>query len=391
MGPEVTTGLERLLGPDIDLVAGKSIGLIANPTTVDRSLSHAIDRLHGRKEVELQRLFGPEHGLRATAQDLEEVDDGADPVTGLPVLSLYGPTRVPTQEMLEGLDAVVFDIQDIGSRYYTYIWTMAHAMEACARDGVECIVLDRPNPIGGVEVEGNLIEGSHLSFVGLYSIPNRHGMTSGELACLLKAEFGIDCALTVVELQGWKRSEWFDETDLPWVLPSPNMPTLDTATVYPGACLIEGTNLSEGRGTTRPFETIGAPWLDAERFARALSEERLPGVAFRPVCFVPTFQKFAGELCHGVQQHVVDRHAYRPVRTGYAILRAARQQSEADFAWRPPPYEYELERPAIDILSGSADIRKMLEEGVPVSDIEESWQVDLSRFKTVRERYLLYE
>ena len=253
----VITGLEKLLGTEIDRIAGKTVGLIANPTTVDRELNHAIDRLHARKEVELARLFGPEHGLRATAQDLVEVEDDADPITGLPVRSLYGPTRVPTKEMLDGLDAVIFDIQDVGSRYYTYIWTMAHAMEACARDDIELIVLDRPNPIDGVHVEGNLIEGSHLSFVGLYPIPNRHGMTSGELARLVNDEFGVHCPLTVIEMEGWNRSDWFDETGLPWVLPSPNMPALDTATVYPGGCLMEGTNLSEGRGTTRPLRDHG--------------------------------------------------------------------------------------------------------------------------------------
>jgi uncharacterized protein YbbC (DUF1343 family) len=386
----VVTGLEKLLGSDIDVVAGKSIGLIANPTTVDRELRHGIDLLDAREEADVAVLFGPEHGLRASAQDLVEVGDDADPITGLPVKSLYGPTRVPTEEMLEGLDAIVFDIQDIGSRYYTYVWTMAHAMEACARDDIELIVLDRPNPIDGVHVEGNLIEGSHLSFVGLYPIPNRHGMTVGEIARLINDEFGVGCRLTVVEMDGWKRSQWFDETGLPWVMPSPNMPTLDTATVYPGACLIEGTNLSEGRGTTRPFEIMGAPWIDGVELARALSEEDLPGVVFRPICFEPTFQKFQGRLCGGVQQHVVDRESYRPLRTGYALMRAARRQAPEEFAWRPPPYEYELERPAIDVLAGNASIRAKLDADAPLAEIEETWQVDLARFREIRERYLIY-
>ena len=389
----VVTGLEKLLGSAIDHVAGKTIGLIANPTTVDRELRHGIDllNLNARKEVELAVLFAPEHGLRASAQDLMEVGDGTDPITGLPVRSLYGPTRVPTEEMLDGLDAVVFDIQDIGSRYYTYIWTMTHAMEACARDDIELIVLDRPNPIDGVHVEGNLIEESHLSFVGLYPIPNRHGMTSGEIARLVNDEFGVGCRLSVVEMDGWKRSQWFDDTGLPWVLPSPNIPTLDTATVYPGACLIEGTNLSEGRGTTRPFEIMGAPWIDGAELARALAEEDLPGVAFRPLCFEPTFQKFRGQLCGGVQQHVTDRETYRPLRTGYALIRAARRLWPDEFDWRPPPYEYELERPAIDILAGNGSIRAQLEADATLAEIEAAWQVDLARFKKVRERYLIYE
>jgi uncharacterized protein YbbC (DUF1343 family) len=386
----VVTGLQRLLESDIDRVAGKTIGVIANPTTVDRELRHGIDLLDAREEVDIAILFGPEHGLRASAQDLIEVGDDADPITGLPVRSLYGPTRVPTEEMLEGLDAVVFDIQDVGSRYYTYIWTMAHAMEACARDDVELIVLDRPNPIDGVHVEGNLIEGSYLSFVGLYPIPNRHGMTAGEIARLVNDEFGVECRLSVVEMKGWRRSEWFDDTGLPWVMPSPNMPTLETATVYPGACLIEGTNLSEGRGTTRPFEIMGAPWIDGTKLVVALEDEDLPGVRFRPVCFEPTFQKFHGKLCGGVQQHITDREAYRPLRTGYALIRAARRLWPDEFGWRPPPYEYELERPAIDILAGNGSIREQLERDAPLSEIEDAWQVDLARFKEIRERYLIY-
>jgi uncharacterized protein YbbC (DUF1343 family) len=391
MGIPVRVGLERLLDEEIGRIAGKRIGLIANPTSVDSSLRHAIDLLHGRSDLELAVLFGPEHGLRSTAQDLIEVGDATDCETGLPIRSLYGPTRVPTKAMLAGLDAVVFDIQDVGSRYYTYVWTMAHAMEACARDGIELIVLDRPNPIGGVHVEGNLIEGSHLSFVGLYPVPNRHGMTSGEIARLLNEEYGLDCRVTVVACEGWRRSQWFDETGLPWVMPSPNMPTLETATVYPGACLIEGTNLSEGRGTTRPFEIMGASFIDGEKLAKELAREDLPGVVFRPLSFEPTFQKFAGVLCGGIQQHVVDRESYRPVRTGYAILRAVRRLWPDDFTWRPPPYEYEYERPAIDILAGNSRIREWIEEDKPLADIEGSWQVDLARFKTVRERYLLYE
>ena len=361
MTSQVRNGLDRLLDEAIDEVAGKAIGLIANPTSVDALAAPRHRSAPCPGDVELKKLFGPEHGLRATAQDLIEVDDAPDPITGIPVVSLYGPTRTPTTEMLDGLDALVFDIQDVGSRYYTYIWTMAHAMEACARDDLELIVLDRPNPIDGVHVEGNLIEGSHLSFVGLYPIPNRHGMTAGEIAKLINDEFGIHCRLTVVEMDSWKRAQWFEETGLPWVLPSPNLPTVETAAVYPGGCLIEGTNLSEGRGTTKPFEIMGAPWIDGAKLASELSKFDLPGVVFRPLCFEPTFQKFAGELCGGVQQHVVDRESYRPLRTGYALLYACYGLWPDEFSWRPPPYEYELERPAIDILAGNGTIRDMIE------------------------------
>ncbi len=387
----VVTGLERLLDEELDRIAGKRIGLIANPATVDGSLRHAVDLFYERAEILLEVLFGPEHGSRATAQDLIEVADSTDPKTGLPVRSLYGPNRVPSKDMLAGLDAVVFDVQDVGSRYYTYIWTMAYAMEACARDDLELIVLDRPNPLGGELVEGNLIEASHTSFVGLYPIPNRHGMTSGEIARLVNDEFDVGCRLSVVSMNEWQRSQWFDETGLPWVMPSPNMPTLATATVYPGACLIEGTNLSEGRGTTRPFEIVGAPWVEPEKLVTELQEQQLPGVRFRPLGFEPTFHKFAGTTCGGVQQHVTNRGTYRPLRVGYALLIAMRRLWPDSFAWREPPYEYELERPAIDVLAGNSQVREAIEDGADAQTLEESWQVDLGRFRKVRERYLLYE
>jgi uncharacterized protein YbbC (DUF1343 family) len=292
--------------------------------------------------------------------------------------------------MLAGLDAVVFDVQDIGSRYYTFIWTMAHAMEACAREGLETIVADRPNPIGGELVEGDPIEEGFRSFVGLYPIPHRHGMTAGELARLFNEDFGIGCRLTVVPTKGWHRSQWFDQTGLPWILPSPNMPTLDTATVYPGMCLIEGTNLSEGRGTTRPFELVGAPWIDPNRLVSELEKENLPGVRFRPQWFRPTFHKFAGEICSGIQQHVQDRQVYQPLLTGVAILRAVHRLWPDRFQWRPPPYEYETERPAIDILAGNDRLREQIEKQIPVPEIESSWREALAGFDSIRKRHLIY-
>lgn len=388
--PLVTTGLERILREEGERIQSKRIGLIANPTAIDSSYRHAADLLSDLAGADLALLLAPEHGLRGQAQDQIEVADETDSRTGLPIRSLYGPTRIPTPEMLDGLDTIVFDVQDVGSRYYTFIWTMAHAMEACARDEVEMIVLDRPNPIGGQLIEGNLVEGSHRSFVGLYPIPNRHGMTVGELAKLFNEEFGIGCKLDVVEMKGWSREQWFEATRLPWVMPSPNMPTVDTATVYPGACLVEGTNLSEGRGTTRPFEIVGAPWIDPHRLAEELDGEDLPGVVLRPLHFEPTFHKFAGTLCGGVQQHVIDRKAYRPVRTALSLLKAVYRLWPKEFAWRLPPYEYELERPAIDVLAGSSRIREKIEQDVPLSEIEGSWEADLARFKRVRQRYLLY-
>jgi uncharacterized protein YbbC (DUF1343 family) len=386
----VVIGLERLLGDHSDSIQGKRLGLIANPTTVDTHLRHGIDLLHGHPETELMVVFGPEHGLRGSAQDQVKVGDRVDERTGLPVRSLYGPNRRPTTDMVAGLDAIVYDVQDIGSRYYTFIWTMAHAMEACAREGLEMIVADRPNPIGGELVEGAPIEKGFRSFVGLYPIPQRHGMTAGELARLFNEEFDIGCRLTVVPIKGWHRSQWYDQTGLPWILPSPNMPTLDTATVYPGMCLIEGTNLSEGRGTTRPFELMGAPWIEPYRLVSELEKENLPGVRFRAQWFRPTFHKFAGEICSGIQQHVMDRQVYRPLLTGVAILRAVHRLWPDRFQWRPPPYEYETERSAIDILAGNDRLRKQIEKQVPVSEIESSWKEDLAEFDRIRKRYLIY-
>ena len=383
--PRVRTGLDRL--PEMgELLKGLRVGLIANPSSVDASFRHARDVVAGLPGVTLAALFAPEHGFDAVEQDLIEIADGDGPI---PVHSLYGPTRRPTAAMLEGLDALVFDVQDIGSRYYTYVWTMAHAMEAAAENKKRIVVLDRPNPIGGA-VEGNLIRDDHRSFVGLYPLPNRHGMTAGEIAGLVNRRYGIGADLVIVGCQGWSREQWLDATGLAFIPPSPNMPTLDTATVYPGGCLIEGTNLSEGRGTTRPFEICGAPWVDGLRLADALAQEALPGVHFRPVQFRPTFHKFAGEECGGVMQHVTDRGTYLPWRTGIAILNQARTLWPAEFAWRPPPYEYELERLPIDILGGSPDIREGIEAGWTTAEIADAGDAEGAAFEPIRDAFLLY-
>ena len=381
----VRTGLDRL--PEMgELLRGLRVGLIANPSSVNASFRHARDVVAGLPGVTLAALFAPEHGFDAVEQDLIEIADGDGPI---PVHSLYGPTRRPTAAMLEGLDALVFDVQDVGSRYYTYVWTMAHAMEAAAEYGKRIVVLDRPNPIGGA-VEGNLIRDDHRSFVGLYSLPNRHGMTAGEIAGLVNRHHRIGADLVIVGCDGWSREQWLDETGLAFIPPSPNMATLDTATVYPGGCLIEGTNLSEGRGTTRPFEVCGAPWVDGSRLADALAEEALPGVQFRPVRFRPTFHKFAGEECGGVMQHVTDRNPYLPWRTGIAVLNQTRRLWPAEFAWRPPPYEYELVRLPIDILGGSPDIRGGIEAGRTTAEIADAGNAEGEGFEPVRDAFLLY-
>ena len=392
MTAAVRTGLDRLIrgeGPDL---RGRRLGLLANPTSVDPGLRHSIDLLRGAG-LELHALFGPEHGLRGDAQDMISVGEERDRSTGLPVYSLYGhdeASLTPRPEQLAGLDALLFDIQDVGARYYTYVWTLALAMRACARAGVEVIVLDRPNPIGGELVEGGAIEPGFESFVGLLSVPNRHGLTAGEVAQLVRARERLDVALTVVPMEGWRRAMRYADTGLPWVMPSPNMPTEDTALVYPGMCLIEGTELSEARGTTRPFELAGAPFIDGDRLAAALEEDRLPGCRVRPLVFTPQFQKHAGRACGGVQIHLTDRRAFRPYLTGVAFLRAARRLYPEEFAWRTRAYEFVDRIPAIDLLCGSAAVREGIDAGASLAELAATWSDGEAAFREERRAHLLY-
>jgi uncharacterized protein YbbC (DUF1343 family) len=366
------------------------LGLLANPASVTSELRHATLVLKAARGVKLVSLFGPEHGIWANAQDLVEIDDSRDQRTGLPVHSLYGRTRVPTSAMLAGLDAVAIDLQDVGSRYYTFAYTMLHVLEACAREGKVAIVLDRPNPLGGEVVDGNLLDPSYASFVGLHPLPVRHGLTMGELARLFNEERRLEVDLRVVKMKSWRRGMFYEDTGLPWIQPSPNMPTVDTAFVYPGGCLIEGTNLSEGRGTTRPFELVGAPWLDPWALARALERARVPGARFRPVFFQPTHHKHKGLVCGGVQVHVTDRRRF-PAFLAYLLLIAeARAQGPARFAWRDPPYEYEYLKRPIDILCGTDRIRLALESGLSPKKLAPAWAKEIAAFKRRRARYLLY-
>ncbi|HSN28958.1 MAG TPA: DUF1343 domain-containing protein, partial [Kofleriaceae bacterium] len=337
----VLTGLARLAREGNTQIAGKRVGFICNPTSVDAELAHGIDILRG-KGVNLTALFGPEHGVRGDAQDMIGVGDDRDAITGLPVFSLYGheeASLTPTPAMLDQIDIMLFDVQDVGSRYYTFVWTIVLAMRACAKAGKPFIVLDRPNPIGGHLVEGPAIEPGFESFVGLVSCPNRHGMTPGEIARWRHAVEKLDGELTVISLRGWERDMYWEHTGLPWVLPSPNMPTVDTALVYPGMCLVEGTELSEARGTTKPFEFSGAPWLDGHRLARDMTAMELPGCVLRPIVYTPTFHKHAGKPNGGVQIHVTNAEAFRPYRTGVAFLKAAHDQAPEKFAWRAKAYE----------------------------------------------------
>jgi uncharacterized protein YbbC (DUF1343 family) len=398
----VKTGLEVLCSERLDLLRGRRVGVLCHPASVTSDLVHAVDRLL-QTGVRITRLFGPEHGVRGEAQDMIGVDAEKDRRTGIPVSSLYGgsfESLSPAAADLADVDVLVIDLQDVGSRYYTYVWTMALAMQAAARAHVTVVVVDRPNPLGGAEVEsGPLLPGFH-SFVGLGAVAVRHGMTIGEIARMVKSgipgdrtgRFGkpIDCELEVVGMKGWKRSMDYDATGLPWVMPSPNMPTPDTAFVYPGLCLVEGTNLSEGRGTTRPFEIVGAPFLDGYRLAAALDELRLPGVRFRPLSFLPMFQKFARRSCGGVQLHVTDRAAFRPYRTGIAFLLAAARQAPGEFQWRTEPYEFVAHPPAIDLLTGSDAVRRGIDGGATLDDITAAFAPFERRFEELRRPHLQY-
>ena len=386
----VESGLDVLLRGRTALLRGQRFALLAHQASVSAHHVHAASLLADLSGATLVRLMAPEHGLWGAAQDHAHIGAATDPVTGLPVVSLYGERREPSAAALRGLDALVVDLQDVGARYYTFVWTTILAMRACARAGVRVFVLDRPNPIGGEAVEGNVPDPAFASFVGLHPLPARHGMTIGELARYLDAEHGIGCDLTIVPMRGWRRRMHWEETELPWVAPSPNMPTPDTARVYPGGCLYEGTNLSEGRGTTRPFEWVGAPYLDAHRYADVLNEQRLPGVHFRPARFQPTFHKWAGRLCGGVQVHVTDRARFKPFVTGLAVVAGARALAPRDFAWRRPPYEFERRKLPIDILCGTDVIRRHLERRRPLAQLEQTWRGPLATWRRRRAPFLLY-
>ena len=377
---------------DPALLRGRRWALLANQAAVTSELAPAWRALAAAAGAPV-RLFAPEHGLWGVAQDMEPVGREVEPILGVPVLSLYGhdsATLAPRREDLDDLDAVVIDLPDIGCRYYTFAATMAHAMAACATAGVETIVCDRPNPLGGEAIEGGPVEPGCESFVSELPVPVRHGMTLGELALLLRDERHPDLSLSVVTCRGWERRRWWDETGLPWVAPSPNMPTLLTATLYPGACLVEATNLSEGRGTTRPFQLLGAPWLDGEALQRRLAALALPGAAFRATRFRPAFQKHAGADCGGVEWHVTDRAALRPLAAGILVLREVCALCRRDFAWRAEAYEFVSAVPAIDLLTGSPAARDVIEGRRDAGDLFAAWDSYCDDARTRRRRHLLY-
>jgi len=388
----VVTGLERLVAAPPRALARARIGLLCNQASVGRGLRHARDLAARRFGRRLAALFAPQHGIFGEQQDnMVESPHGTDPVLGIPVWSLYGEVRRPSAEMLAGIDVLLVDLQDAGCRVYTFITTLRACLDEAARQGKAVVVLDRPNPVGGLGVEGTPLLPAMRSFVGAHEIPMRHGLTVGELALLFNAEGAIGADLAVVRMRGWRRRMLFAETGLPWVPPSPNLPTPDSALVYPGQVLLEGTLLSEGRGTTRPFELCGAPWLEPRALCAALRRRRLPGAAFREAWFLPTFQKHAGRVCAGLQIHVTDPPVYRPYRTTLAILHEAlRQRPGAEVFWRPPPYEYEAERLPIDLLTGDPRVRERLEAGWGPGRLERSWAAGLASFRQRAAPFLLY-
>lgn len=387
----IRLGLEKILDNQGSQLKNLRVGLICNQASVNHSFRHSADLFFKSPNINLTALFGPQHGIRGNVQDnMVETPHDYDKITNLPIYSLYSETRQPTEGMFSTVDALVLDLQDVGCRVYTFIYTMANAMKSCAQFGKKMFVLDRPNPIGGLAVEGNLLELGHESFVGQYPIPMRHGLTVGELAALFNQEFGIGCELEIITMDNWERQDFFDETDAPWVMPSPNMPTVETAIVFPATVFFEGTQVSEGRGTTRPFEIVGAPYIDFNEYAEALASLNLPGVIFRSLNFLPTFQKHAGENCGGVFLHITDREQFEPVITGIGMIKTAMNLYADNFEWKNPPYEYVFDRNPFDVIAGTSKIRKMLEEKKELGDVKLSWQTDVEQFNQTREKYFLY-
>jgi uncharacterized protein YbbC (DUF1343 family) len=385
----LSLGTDRLLASA--RLDGRRVGVVCNPASVDGQLRHVADRLAAHPTARLTAIFGPQHGFRSDVQDnMIETGHAHDEVRRVPVYSLYSETREPTAAMLKDLDVLVVDLQDVGVRIYTYIYTLANCLKAAKRHGLKVIVCDRPNPIGGAQVEGMVLAPGFESFVGMYPIPMRHGMTIGEIARLFNGHFGIGADLEVEAMDGWTRDMYWDATGLTWIISSPNIPTFDTTTVYPGGVLFEGTNVSEGRGTTRPFELLGAPWVVAERFAAAMNRRGLPGVFFRPALFEPTFHKHAKQGCAGCQVHVRDRRTFRTVETGVALIEAFRAAAPDQFAWKPPPYEYEFDKMPIDCLAGSSELREQIDAGAGAREIARSWEAPVAEFLKLRERFLLY-
>ena len=388
----VQTGLERFIVSPPKWMAGKRIGLLCNPASVDRAFCHARELIDRKLPGQLQALFSPQHGFFAEKQDnMIESEDISDPILKIPVFSLYGKTRVPDKGMFDFIDVLIIDLQDVGTRVYTFIYTMSYCLEAAKKFGKTVLVLDRPNPISGSITEGNCLTSECSSFVGRYPIPMRHGLTIGEIALLFNNEYGIGCDLEVIPMNGWNREMFFNDTGLPWISPSPNIPSPESAMVYPGQVLWEGTNVSEGRGTTRPFEIFGAPFINTKRLLSHLGKNRLPGATLRPVVFEPTSNKFKGTICKGFQIHVTDPYEFKPYITTLKLLQAVIFHHKDQFRWKLPPYEYEFERHPIDLIIGNKRIRQRIEHLDNINDIENSWLDDLNGFIEISRKFHLYD
>lgn len=392
MVPKVILGNEVLLEESIVLIKGKRVGLVTNQSGLTGDLSNLVDILLSHSEVNLVALFGPEHGYRGDVQAGIEVESYIDKKTNLPVYSLYTTTKKPTSEMLRDVEIILFDIQDIGARYFTYIYTMANVLECAGKVGLPFVVLDRPNPLGGIKVEGNIVEDDFKSFVGNYALPIRHGMTIGELATYFNEEFRMGADLKVIKMKNWQREMYYDETSLIWVSPAPNIVTLDTAFIYPGTCLVEGTNVSEARGTVKPFEMIGAPWINGIELSRELNSRKLPGVLFRPVYFSPLMDKYKDKRCEGVQFHITDKEAFLPVLSALTLLEIIIKLYPHSFEWGKAEEEVSFSEHHFffDLLCGTDKIRKGLIKGEKAEDIVKSWKDELLNFERKREKYLLY-
>ena len=387
----ITLGIEELIAAPPARLGNQRIGLLCNQASTDRHFTHSRDLIHRAFGDRFTCLFTPQHGFFCEKQDnMIESGHMTDQVTGLPVFSLYGETRRPTREMFEHIDVLLVDIIDVGTRVYTFLYTLAYCMEAAREFGKKVIVLDRPNPIGG-DIEGNLLKDDCRSFVGLYPIPMRHGLTFGELALLLNDAYGIHADLEIIPMRGWQRRLHYRETGLPFVFPSPNMPTPEAALTYPGQVIWEGTNISEGRGTTLPFELLGAPYLDHRAILDKIATVPLPGCHLRPVVFEPTSNKWAGTPCHGFNLHVTDRQSFKPYRTALALLQAIILLHPDDFRYKEPPYEYEFKRLPMDLILGDTDLRQRLEAGDDLMELENNWQPELIEFDRLRRQYFLYE
>ena len=388
----VTLGIDALLANRPLWSEKDRLGLLCNHASVSQKLTHTATLFQQRYGNALTCLFSPQHGFHAEKQDnMIESADMVDPGLNLPVFSLYGQTRIPDRRMFDPIDVLLVDLQDVGTRVYTFIYTMAYCLEKAAELGTKVIVLDRPNPIGGLAVEGNLVQPEFSSFVGLYPLPMRHGMTIAELALLFNDEFGLGADLEIVRMKGWRRSMYFEDTCLPWVFPSPNMPTPSTAKVYPGQVIWEGTNVSEGRGTTLPFELVGAPYWEVEPIARCLADHELEGCLLRPTLFEPTSGKWAGRSCHGFQIHVLDHHAFKPYRTSLALYQAVFKLYPEEFSYKEPPYEYEFEKLPMDLILGDRWLREQIEAGISITELEQQWQTGVDEFMKKRVPYLLYD